>query len=50
MKIAMALLIGDKLHYVEMDENEIVCIGSDKSCDMVIDGIKKAIWRAHGTK
>lgn len=50
MMIAMALLIRDKLYYREMDKNETVNIGSDKTCDMVIHGSEKKIgvtWRSN---
>lgn len=49
----MALLIGDKLYYREMEENETVCIGSDYTCDMVIGGVDKRLcvtWQDDGAK
>lgn len=41
--VAMALLIKDKLHYREIDINETVYIGSDKTCDILIHGVEKRI-------
>ena len=46
--IAMALLIGDKLYYREIDKNETVNIGSDETCEMVIHRLEKNLcvtWR-----
>lgn len=46
--IAMALLIKDKLYYRELDNNETVNIGSDQTCEMMIQGAEKRIsvtWR-----
>lgn len=41
MMIAMALLIRDKLFYQEIENNQTVTIGSDKTCQMVVSGLEK---------
>ena len=51
--IAMALLIKDNLYYREIDNNETVNIGSDKTCEMMIHGIAKrisVIWQKNYAK
>ena len=41
--VAMALLIKDKLYYRELADNETITIGSDNTCEMPVQGLKKKI-------
>ena len=41
--VAMALVMKDKLYYRELEKNETVTFGADKTCDEIIHGIKRQI-------